>query len=68
MKTPLLKFYWHTRTFWIIRLGVVWFNDIKVLELSLGLLGAGVVVQVYTKDRQLDYEKKKVQATAMVKS
>lgn len=68
MKTPLLKFYWDTRTFWIIRLGVVWFNDIKVLELSLGLLGAGVVVQVYAKDRQLDYEKKKVQATAMVKS
>lgn len=68
MKLPLLKFYWSKQIFWIVRINAVWFHDLKMFELSLGLLGAGVVIQVYTKNRELDYEKKKAKAAAMVKS
>lgn len=52
MKYPLLKFYHPTqRFFWLIRANIAWLNDLRVLEISFGLFGFGVVLQVYTKTR-----------------
>ena len=42
----LVKPYWSTAIFWIFRLNIVVFSDLRTVEVTVGMFGGGILIQL----------------------
>lgn len=58
MKRLLFLFYipGTHRIFWLVRFNIVWFMDLRTVEITAGLMGIGLLLAVnYGRNRELGY-------------